>query len=378
MHKISITICFLVMAGCLLAACGSDPAPVAGSRPGYTPEATAVAERVRLPRLHEAVGTVQARTDISVEAQVTGRVLQVLVRPGDKVADGDTLVVLDSRATQARLEQARQARQTATSMTSQARDILSSAKASFAKAESTYRRMKQLGEQRVVTAEEVEQAESAYLQAKAALSQAEQGVVAAQARGREADKVIQEAEVGLDYTTILARETGEVAKRLVEPGDLAFPGKKLLVLQTGASLRLEAMVREGLIGRVHVGDTVQVVVSALGTGGSLTATVDEMEPLADPVTRSFLVKARLPEVAGLYPGMFGRLLVPLGEREAVLVPERAVIRVGQLDTVMVRTQDSWQPVYVRTGEAVGDRVEIISGLSGGETVGLGIAVGEAK
>jgi RND family efflux transporter MFP subunit len=263
-------------------------------------------------------------------------------------------------------------------MTSQARDILSSAKASFAKAESTYRRMKQLGEQRVVTAEEVEQAESAYLQAKAALSQAEQGVVAAQARGREADKVIQEAEVGLDYTTILARETGEVAKRLVEPGDLAFPGKKLLVLQTGTSLRLEAMVREGLIGRVHVGDTVQVVVSALGAGGSLTATVDEMEPLADPVTRSFLVKARLPEVAGLYPGMFGRLLVPLGEREAVLVPERAVIRVGQLDTVMVRTQDSWQPVYVRTGEAVGDRVEIISGLSGGETVGLGIAVGEAK
>jgi RND family efflux transporter MFP subunit len=200
-------------------------------------------------------------------------------------------------------------------------------------------------------------------------------VAAAQARSREADKVIREAEIDLEHTAILAREAGEVAKRLVEPGDLAFPGKKLLVLQTGASLRLEAMVREGLIGRVRVGDRVGVVVSALGEGAPLEAVVDEMEPLADPVTRSFLVKARLPEAPGLYPGMFGRLLVPLGEREAVLVPEAAVIRVGQLETVMVRQGDAWQPVHVRTGERVGkgEMVEVLSGLSGGETVGVGAA-----
>lgn len=387
MHKTIIAILFAVLAALLVAACGSDPAPPVGGRAGYAPGATVVAGRVMVPKVHEAVGTVRARTDVSVEAQVTGRVLEVLVRPGDKVADGDRLVVLDGRASQARLDQSLQARQTASSLIAQARDGLASAKAAFDKAESTYRRMQQLGGQRVVTAEEVEQAESAYLQAKAAVGQAEEGVAAAQARSREADKVIREAEIDLEHTAILARETGEVAKRLVEPGDLAFPGKKLLVLQTGGSLRLEAMVREGLIGRVRVGDRVGVVVSALGEGEPLEAVVDEMEPLADPVTRSFLVKARLPEAPGLYPGMFGRLLVPLGEREAVLVPEAAVIRVGQLETVMVREGDAWQPVHVRTGERVAggggevEMVEVLSGLSGGETVGVGAArasgVGEA-
>jgi RND family efflux transporter MFP subunit len=377
MQKRLLIVLFVVQA-VLLAACGPDPASSTRGRVGYVPETTAEAERVMLPRLHEAVGTVKAKTDINVEAQVTGRVLEVLVRPGDKVVDGDKLVVLDSRATQARLEQARQARQTSASLTAQARDALTSAKAAFAKAESTYRRMKELGDKRVVTAEEVEQAESAYLQAKAGLGQAEQGVAAALARGREADKVIQEAEIGLDYTTIVAREPGEVAKRLAEPGDLAFPGKRLLVLQTGASLRLEAMVREGLIGRVHVGDRVQVVIAALGARDRLTGEVDEIEPLADPVTRSFLVKVRLPEAPGLYPGMFGRLLVPLGERAGVLVPEAAVVRVGQLETVMVRQAESWQPIFVRTGQRVFGKIEVLSGLSGGETVGVGVGSGESR
>ncbi|MUM76551.1 efflux RND transporter periplasmic adaptor subunit [Pseudodesulfovibrio sp. F-1] len=367
----------IVLAALLLAACGSDPVAPAGIRASYVPRATAVAERTTLPRLHEAVGTVRARTDVNVEAQVTGRVLEVLVRPGDRVAPGDRLVVLDGRASQARLDQARQARQSAASMIAHARDGLASAKAAFTQTEAAYRRMRQLGEQRVVTAEEVERAEAAYLQARAALGQAEEGVAAALARAREADEVIQEAEIGLDHTTIVAGEAGEVARRLAEPGDLAFPGKGLLVLQTGESLRLEAMVREGLIGRVRVGDTVRVAVSALGEGDTLEGVVDEMEPLADPVTRSFLVKARLPEAPGLYPGMFGRLFVPLGERDAVLVPRAAVTRVGQLETVMVREGDSWQPVHVRTGDRVsgrpGDLVEVLSGLSGGETLGVGMA-----
>ena len=337
------------------------------------PESTAAAELTLLPRLYDAVGTVQAKTDVRVEAQVTGRVLEVLVRPGDKVAKGDPLVVLDDRASQARLERSRQAQASATSMTGQAKDALASAKAAHDKAESTFRRMSQLFEQKVVTAEEVEKAESDYLQAKAGLNQAEQGVTAAQARAREAGKLVQEAEIDLGYTTIIAQESGEVARRLVEPGDLAFPGKELLTLHTGGSLHLEAMVRESLIARIRLGETLSVKVDALSGDESLSGVVEEIEPLADPLTRSFLVKVRLPERPGLYPGMFGRLMVPLGEEQTVLVLENAVIRVGQLETVMVKTEQGWQPVYVRTGRLVDDRVEILSGLSGGEIVGIGPA-----
>lgn len=370
MRKIIMNILSLVLTVSALAACGQD-APVAAKKgAGYEPSATAVAERTVLPRLFDAVGTVQAKTDIRVEAQVTGRVLEILVRPGDRVAKGDKLVILDSRASKTRLERLKQALSSARSMTAQARDALAAAKAAYAKSESTYRRMNQLFEQKVVTAEEVEKAESTYLQAKAALSRAEQGVAGAEAQAREAGKVVQEADIDLGYTTITAQESGEVAKRLVEPGDLAFPNKELLTLHTGGSLHLEAMVREALIGRVKLGDSLSVDISALADREPLTGVVQEIEPLADPMTRSFLVKVRLPERPGLYPGMFGRLLVPLGERETVLVPKSAVHRVGQLETVMIQSGKAWHPVYVRTGAAVNSKIEILSGLSGGETVGL--------
>lgn len=364
---------FLIMAiSLMLVACDSAPQHLIKRGALYVPDSTVVAERAELPWVHEAVGTVKAQTDVRVEALVTGRVTKVLIRPGDKVKAGDTLVILDSRASQTRLERSRQARQTAASLTAQAEDILSAAKAGFAKANSTYRRMKQLHDQKVITADEVEQAETIFLQAQARLGQAQEGVAAAQARGREASKVVQEAEIALGYTTITAQEDGEVARRLAEPGDLAFPGKELLTLQTGASLRLEAMVRESLISQVRLGDELDVVVAALEGEEPLAATVDEIEPLADPVTRSFLVKARLTELPGLYPGMFGRLLIPLGKRESVLVPEVAVSRVGQLETIMVQSGDNWESVFVRTGAMHGDKVEILSGLSGGEVLGIGI------
>lgn len=360
-----------------LAACGTEPTATPKRKSsGYAPDATVTAERATLPQLFDAVGTVKPRTDIRVEAQVTGRVLKVLVRPGDKVKAGDELIVLDSRASQARVERSRQARQAAASMEAQARDMLAAAKADFSKAESTYKRMKQLYDQKVVTAEEMEQSESAFLQAQARLGQAREGLAAARSRDQEAQKVVHEAEIGLGYTTITAQEDGEIAKRLAEPGDLAFPGKELLTLQTGTSLRLEAMVRESLIGQVRLGDTLKVLVSALGSQEPLAGVVDEIEPLADPLTRSFMVKAKLPAMPGLYPGMFGRLRIPRGERETVLVPASAVTRVGQLETVMIKSGDSWESVYVRTGASHGTRVEILSGLSGGETVGLGAA--EAK
>lgn len=357
----------------LVVACSSDPASVSDTRhSAYDPESTAVVELQTMARMHEAVGTVRAMTDIRVEAQVTGRVLKVLVRPGDTVQAGDDLIVLDSRASQARLARSKQAQMSATSMAGQARDGLSAAKAAFAKAESTYKRMSQLHEKKVVTTEEVEKAESAYLQAKARLSQAREGVAAAKAGAREAGEVVQEAQIGLGYTTIKAQESGEVAKRLAEPGDLAFPGKGLLTLHTGGSLQLEAMVRESLIGRVRLGDSLNVVVAALEAEGPIAGMVDEIEPLADPVTRSFQVSVRLSDVPGLYPGMFGRLRIPMGDQEAVLIPEAAVVRVGQLETVMVKSGDRWESVYVRTGEPYGDKVEVLSGLSGGETVGWGV------
>lgn len=332
------------------------------------PVAEARAELVAAPEVVEAVGTVRPRTEVQVEAQVTGKVLKVNVRAGDKVSRGDELVVLEDREYRTRLERAGQGRQSAAAQREQARQAVAAAKAGLNEAEAQYRRIETLHAEKAVTARELEQAEARYLQARAALAQAQDGLAAAEAGVGQAGKAAEEAQISLDYATVRAPEAGEVARRMVEPGDVAAPGKPLLLLQTAGSLRLEAFVRESLIGAARVGAELPVAIGAAGE--QVTGVVEEVVPSADPATRTFLVKVGLPALPGVYPGMFGRLLVPAGQRQAVLVPAGAVRRVGQLETVAVRGQDGWRSVYVKTGAARGGTIEILSGLAGNETVGL--------
>jgi multidrug efflux pump subunit AcrA (membrane-fusion protein) len=179
---------------------------------------------------------------------------------------------------------------------------------------------------------------------------------------------VEESRIALGYTRIEAQESGQVAKRMAEPGDMAWPGKALLLLQTRGALRLESLVREGLIHRIRVGSRMTVSVDVLDR--ELEGVVDEVVPFADPVTRTFLVKVSLPHAEGLYPGMFGRLLVPVGDHEIVTAPREAIVRVGQLEMVTVRVSDRWERIFVKTGRAMGDRVEVLAGLDGGETLAL--------
>lgn len=151
---------------------------------------------------------------------------------------------------------------------------------------------------KVATQDELERVEAAYLKARAVLAQAEDGLDAASARVRQARKGVEAARINLDYTTITAPADGEVAKRMVEPGDLAFPGKTLMMIQTGGTLRLEALVREGVIGQVRIGQKLDVDIQALGEKGE--AIVEEVVPSADPLTRTFLVKVGLEPLPGLY------------------------------------------------------------------------------
>ncbi len=179
---------------------------------------------------------------------------------------------------------------------------------------------------------------------------------------------MEEARVVLGYTKIIAPEAGKVAKRLAEPGDLAWPGKSLLVLHAPGALTLEAHVREGLIKKVLPGSQLQVAIDALDT--TFDGTVEEVIPSADPLSRTFLVKAAIPAITGLYPGMFGRLLVPVGKRQAVVVPERAIYRIGQIEVVKVEKQGRWCNCLVRTGKEMDGKVEILSGLNGSEKIAL--------
>jgi multidrug efflux pump subunit AcrA (membrane-fusion protein) len=159
---------------------------------------------------------------------------------------------------------------------------------------------------------------------------------------------------------------------LADQGDTALPGEPLLSLYDPTALRIEVPVRERLVGSLNIGQRLQV---RLGTdAGPIEGVVDEIVPQAEAGSRTFLIKVSLPRQEGMYTGMFGRVLIPAGERKRLLIPTASVDRVGQLDFVgVVGKQGQRTRRLVTLGPpADQDRVEVLSGLRPGETVLLNL------
>lgn len=295
----------------------------------------------RVPLVEEAVGTLRPREQTQISARVLSTVTVVTVSEGDRVAKDDVLVELDRRDLTARLEQARQAR--------------AAAQAALDEALATFDRVSELAERGVAAAAELDRAEAALKTAQAEL-----------ARNRQA---VEEAEAARSHATIRAPFDGRVIHRMVEPGDTAVPGSPLLHLYDPDALRLEAQVRESLATRLTPGDSLRVRIDALDL--TVPSTVEMIVPAADPGSRSFVVKADMPPLPELYPGMFGRLLIQAGTVEHVSIPASALRRVGQLEYVLVAVDGSALRRYVRTSPARhAGRMEVLSGLRPGEQVVL--------
>jgi len=318
---------------------GEGPLPE-GLKP---PEIQMQVTREARPAYYTAVGTIRSRTNATVAAQANGRVTKVMVDTGKPVESGDHLATLDSQELETRV--------------AQTVSNLEAARAELADARLHYGRMKRLLPEKAVTRVQMDQAEARLRQARANVDTAE--------------KKTEESKIVLGYTHILAPMSGVIERREVDPGDLAWPGKPLFVIHNPKGLRLEASVREGMISRVKKDNPVEVEITALSR--TLKGSVDEIVPIADPVSRSILVKVSLPETEGLYPGMFGKLKIRLEDRPTVLIPVTAISDVGQLKTVILKKDGRWIRRYVTLGEKTEAGVEVLSGLSGGETIGRGAA-----
>lgn len=138
-----------------------------------------------------------------------------------------------------------------------------------------------------------------------------------------------------------------------------------------------ASVRESLALRLAVGQTLPARLESLGY--ECEAAVSEIVPEAQASSRSFTVKVTGPCPPGIYPGMFGRLLLPLDDEEILVIPGNAVRRVGQLTMVDCVVDGRIHRRNVQLGRTLDADVEVLSGLSAGETVlaGNGVTGGES-
>jgi RND family efflux transporter MFP subunit len=157
-----------------------------------------------------------------------------------------------------------------------------------------------------------------------------------------------------------------IVDKAVQPGDTVSPGQTLLTLYDPTQMQLVANVRESLAMKLQVGQLLPASMESLGI--ECLATVSEVVPKADATSRSFEVKVTGPCPAGVYSGMFGRLLLPLEDEQLLLIPANTIQRVGQLTFVQVLSEGLLARRSVQLGRSFQDQIEILSGLKAGEQV----------
>lgn len=336
----------------VLAACGKEAAP---PPPPPVPVKAATVLQRDVPVYLEAIGQTRGNTEIEIRARVEGFIESVNFSEGTLVRKGSLLYTIDPRPFEAALAQA---------------------KANLARAEADLQR----AHQDVVLYEP--------LVAKNAISRQQYDTAVAVERAQAsaveaAQAAVQGAELDLSYTRVLAPDTGLVGKTEVYPGTLVGRGQSTLLTQiskvdpihirftipergyltyarrneerkstAGADLPIELILADGSV-HPHTGRFVFV------------------DRTVDPRTGTILLEAGFPNPGGIVrPGQYGRVRAAIDlKKDAILVPQRAVLEMQGVDRVaVVKGDNTIEFRQVQTGQRVGTLWVIDSGLEPGEQI----------
>ena len=314
--------------------------------------AVIVAQSKTVPDSLEAVGTVRAAQTTQIASQTMGNIIETRAQEGDRVQGGQILAVIDDSQPRAAVEQS------AAAVTAAQKEA-SSAESELALAESTLKRYQQLFDKKSISPQEFDEIKTRSQAAEARRDMARAGEAQAAA-------ALTQSRTSLGNTQIRAPFAGVVTEKKTDAGAFASPGMPLFTMEDTRSYRLEAMVDEGDIRLVRVGEAVPVLVDSMG-GAEFRGRVAQIVPAADPASRSFLVKIELPADARFRSGLFGRARFPRGARSALLIPRTTIIERGQLRGVFVIDANQIATLrYVTLGKPFGEQVEVLSGLQQGE------------
>ena len=290
----------------LFAGCGDKigPGTAEVKRQPITGVVVTKVEPSKIEDAYETSGTVKARVSSVIASRVMGAVTSLMVREGDRVEDGQLLLTIDERDAKERMNAAAMALESAR----QNRDLN----------EITWKRF------------------SALLSKKAEFDSGERPREAkrnmANADFQRARAMAQEAKTFLAFTRIVAPAEGVVTKKQIDIGSMASPGMPLLVIESIGDAYAEAAIDEGLSDKIKTGMPVEVTIDALGR--RLNGKVRDILPDISPSSRSFIVKIGLPDKE-LKSGLYVKIKIPVGKKDALLVPASAIIHKGQLTGVYV-------------------------------------------
>jgi len=276
-------------------------------------------KRVEVPLIYTTVGTIRSRDEIDLSPRITARIIEVKKWGGDTVKKGELLIKLDDedlKAAKSRLEA-----------------TVNEYKAALNLAQTRYDRAKTLYASKAVS--------------KSSFDQAEKDLKAATANLNAVEREIELAQARLSYASIKAPFDGIVSERFANPGDMAAPSKVLMGVFDPTKLMLYASISESLAKQIHKGDEVEMYIDALKK--KIKGKIVEIVPSIDEKSRTFTVKISTKENKHLMPGMFGTFYLQIGSTKEILLPEEAIIRIGQLEYANIANErGELKRVMIRT------------------------------
>ncbi len=307
---------------------GSKPAQ-GGAMGGMPVEAAPVRVGTVTDEL-TAVGSLQANESVVVRAEIAQRIAAIELTEGRTVKAGDVLVRLDAAELTAQVAQN---------------------EATVELARANVGRTKALLDEKLISPQ-------AFDELNTKLKEAEANVAVARER--------------LNKATIRAPFGGKLGLRQVSPGDYVQPGQALVNLEDVSSVKVDFRVPETNVERLAVRQSVKIQVDAF-PGRAFTGTIEAINPRFDEATRTVLARARVPNPQGaLMPGMFARVAVVMADRpNAILIPEQAVVPVGD-DTFVFRVvAGKAAMVKIVIGQRKAGEAEVVSGLGPQDVVVTG-------
>jgi RND family efflux transporter MFP subunit len=293
-------------------------------------------------------GSLQPERSATLRAEISGSVLRVAAEPGQSVAAGTVLVQMEDAAQ---------------------RESLLSARAAATTTEQSLRLARR-------NAERSQALFDAGAISERQLEDARLAVESAEAQHSDAQARVALAREQLGKSAVRAPFRGIVSERPVSAGDVVQPGSELLTLVDPASMRLEAGVPSTELPFVRVGAPVEFTVTGYGPR-VFTGRVSRVTPSVDPVTRQVGVIVTIPNADGsLVGGLYAEGKLTAQTRAGPLVPVDAVDLDTTPPTVLRLASGQVQLVPVEVGLRDDERalVEIMSGLSAGDTVLVGAAL----
>jgi RND family efflux transporter MFP subunit len=288
-----------------------------------------------------ASGKIEAVNSATLSTRMMGFVNKVHVNVGQKVSKGQLLISINNADLSAKRAQTNAG--------------ITEAQAAFNSAEKDYERFQNLFAKSSASQKELDDQRANYEMAKARLEGARQ--------------MKNEVESQFAYVDLRAPFSGVVTNRFIDQGDMANPGVPLISVEGPGSFEVTASVPEREISKIKSGSEVQVLVKSLDI--QLPGTVTEVSSSAWNTGGRYLVKVVLDKTdAGILSGMYATVQFPVeksGDDTALLVPKEAIVHRGELTGVYTVSLSNTAILrWVRLGRTLGDKVEVLSGLTADE------------